>query len=59
MGIMVHLKEILPLSLYLTGLFFALLALGGNLTWALRLIVFLMPLRNVVEKLQEYPGGRV
>ena len=45
------------MTIYLSGLCSALLALGGNTRWALILITFLMPLRNIVEKVQDYPGG--
>lgn len=57
MGIGILLKNYLPLTIYVSGLISVLLALGGNTRWALLLITFLLPLRNIVEKVQELPGG--
>ncbi len=51
------LKNFLPLTIYLFGLFCALSALGGNSRWAILLITFMMPLRNILEKVQDFPGG--
>ncbi len=57
MGIRIFLKAFVPLGLYSSGLFCTVMALGGNVRWALMLVAFLLPLRNVVEKVQPYPLG--
>ena len=57
MHIGLFLKDFLPLSIYLAGLLSAALALGGNTRWALMMVTFLIPLRNIVERVQQYPGG--
>jgi len=57
MHIGILLKNFLPLIIYVSGLLSALLALGGNTRWALLMVTLLMPLRNIVEKVQDYPGG--
>lgn len=57
MGIGVFLKSVLPLTFYLGALFFSLTALTGKTKWALYLVVFLLPLRNVIDKLQAFPFG--
>lgn len=57
LGIARRLKEILPLSLYLGGLICGFRAMSGKTNWALMFIVFLLPLRNVVDRLQAFPGG--
>jgi len=54
-GIVVILKNFAPLTLYLSGLVFAIIAMSGRVRWALMLAVFLLPLRNVIEKIQIYP----
>lgn len=57
MGIIAHLKILAPLTLYILGGAFFLNALIGRVRWALALVVLLLPLRNVIEKLQEFPLG--
>jgi len=57
MHVGIFLKNFLPFSIYASGVLSALLALGGNTRWALLMITVLMPLRNIVEKVQDYPGG--
>ncbi|MBL8013758.1 MAG: O-antigen ligase family protein, partial [Candidatus Omnitrophica bacterium] len=44
-------------SLYLTGIASMFCALSGRVYLALAFTVFLLPLRNVVEKLEDFPGG--
>jgi O-antigen ligase len=56
-GLGLLLKNYLPLSIYLCGLSSALIAWGGNTRWVLLMITFMMPLRNIVEKVQQYPAG--
>ncbi len=57
MGIRLLLKSFAPFALYLGGLGCALVAMGGNVRWALMLATFLLPLRNVIDKIQIYPLG--
>ena len=51
------LKSLAPTSLYLFGILAALLAATGQIRWALLLVVLLSPLRNVVERLDQFPMG--
>lgn len=57
MGFGVLLKTIAPLSLYLLGILGCVLSITGRHRLALVLITFFMPLRNVVDKIQEFPLG--
>lgn len=57
LGIFAALKTVLPVLLYIAGIFFFFAALSGRVRWAMLFVVFLIPLRNVVEKLQMYPLG--
>lgn len=57
MGIIATLKIIAPLTLYSLGLAGMITAVTGKSRWALALVVLLLPLRNVVEKIQEFPAG--
>jgi O-antigen ligase len=57
MHVGIFIKQLLPLSIYLSGLLSCLLALGGNTRWALLLVALLLPLRNIIEQVQQYPGG--
>ncbi len=57
MHIIASLKFIAPLSLYAVGLIGMFCALTGRVRWALAIVVLLLPLRNVVEKIHEFPGG--
>ena len=57
MGIGVFLKYWGPLALYILGLAFSLKAISGNVRWALMLMLFLLPLRNITESLQALPLG--
>jgi putative inorganic carbon (HCO3(-)) transporter len=57
MGLGLFLKSFGPLSLYGGGLLCALLAMGGKVRYAMWLMIFLIPLRNVVEKIQGLPAG--
>lgn len=56
-GIVATLKIIAPLSLYLAGVLSFVAALLGKTRWALYLVVFLLPLRNVVERMHQFPLG--
>ena len=57
MGIVSFLKIVAPLSLYFLGVagFFA--GLIGRVQITLLLVTLLLPLRNVIEKMQEFPLG--
>lgn len=57
MGIIAHLKIIAPLSLYLTMIAAVFCGLSGRVHLTLAFAVFLLPLRNVIEKMAEFPGG--
>jgi O-antigen ligase len=57
MGIIATLKIVAPLTLYTLGLVGMLTAITGKSRWALALVILLLPLRNVVEKIQEFPAG--
>src|SRR3989338_9130028 len=56
-GIIATLKNIAPIIFYLGGVVLFFRAITGKVQWALLCVVFLLPLRNVVEKLQDYPLG--
>lgn len=57
MGIIATLKVFAPLTLYTASLAGILCALIGKVRWALAVVIFLLPLRNVVEKIQDFPAG--
>ena len=57
MGILSHIKHLGPLILYVTCILFSLRGLTGDGRWALLLAAFLVPLRNIIDKLQEFPLG--
>ena len=56
-GIIAALKTIAPIIFYVGGIALFFRALTGKVQWTLLCVVFLLPLRNVVEKLQDYPAG--
>src|ERR1041385_4369408 len=45
------------MSLFLAGIVAFFASLTGRVNLTLLLVTFLLPLRNVIEKLQEYPLG--
>ncbi len=51
-------KEFLPIILYFVGIATFFMAITGRVQYALAFTVFLFPLRNVVERLQEFPLGK-
>ncbi len=57
MGILSSIKHLAPLSIYLVCLVTIFLGIIGRGQWALLLVTFLIPLRNIVDKIQEFPGG--
>lgn len=57
MGIGIFLKSILPISLYVFGIWALAISFTGKTKWALYLGIFLIPLRNVIEKIQTLPLG--
>ena len=57
-GLGVLLKPIVPISIILISVFLIIRAMAGKPQWCMFMIIFLMPLRNVVDKLQQYPLGK-
>jgi O-antigen ligase len=57
MGIGSLIKILAPLSLYGAGIICAILAFGGYVRWSLMLMIFLIPLRNIIERVQGLPLG--
>jgi len=57
MGILSFVKFLAPLSVYLTGVLVFFMAFTGRVHWTLLFVTLLLPLRNVVEKLQSFPAG--
>jgi len=57
LGIVSLIKSFAPVALYFLGIGCFLAALSGRLRWALLLVTFLLPLRNVIDKLQNFPLG--
>ena len=56
-GIIAALKNLAPIIFYLGGIILFFRAITGKVQWALLCVVFLLPLRNIVDKLQDYPLG--
>lgn len=56
-GVIAALKNVTPIIFYLGGIVLFFRAVTGKVQWALLCVVFLLPLRNVVDKLQDYPLG--
>lgn len=56
-GIIATLKNIAPIIFYLGGIALFFRAITGKAQWALLCVVFLLPLRNITEKLHDYPLG--
>ena len=57
MGIIAFIKMLAPLTLYGLAIVLMMCAMLGKVRWALVQVVLLLPLRNVVEKLQDFPAG--
>jgi O-antigen ligase len=57
MGLGTIAKTIGPLGLYGSGIVCSLLAFTGNVRFAMLLMVFLLPLRNIIDRLQSLPLG--
>jgi len=51
------LKSLAPTSLFIFGVICAILAFAGQIRWALLLVIFLSPLRNIVERMTDFPLG--
>ena len=51
-------KNLIPFVLYIVALLFCLLAIGERGKWALLFVVATAPLRNVVDRLFEFPFGK-
>ncbi len=58
LGILSTIKGFLPPVIYGLGIVAALRAVVGRTAWARYLVLFLMPLRNVTEKLYAFPMGK-
>ena len=56
-GLIATLKTIAPIIFYLGGIVLFFRAITGKVQWTLLCVTFLLPLRNVVDKLQDYPAG--
>ena len=56
-GILATIKSFAPWVLYLTVIAAFFAGLTGKVRWPLLVITFLLPLRNVVERLYEFPLG--
>ncbi len=56
-GILSTIKGLAPLSLYLIGILCFLAGLLGKGRWSLLLVTFLVPLRNIIDRIQAYPVG--
>jgi len=50
-------KSFIPFILYAGILLLSLSALSGKTRWALWLLIFLMPFRNVIDRLHRFPLG--
>ncbi len=57
MGILASIKFLAPLSIYLLGVVAFFMALTGRVYWTLALVTMLLPLRNVIDKLHQFPLG--
>ena len=57
-GIIAGIATILPFSIYLTGMVLAFMAFLGKPRWATLFIVWVLPLRNVVDRMHEFPMGK-
>ena len=57
LGIIAALKNIAPIVFYVGGVVLFFRAVTGRVHWTLLCVTFLLPLRNVVDKLQAYPLG--
>ena len=56
-GILSIIKGLAPLSLYALGMLFFLGGILGKGRWSLLLVTFLIPLRNIIDKIHAYPLG--
>ncbi len=58
MGIFLsQIKHLAPLALYALGIVLFFMGLAGKGQWPLLLVIFLIPLRNIADRLQEFPLG--
>ncbi len=58
LGIISTLKSFAPLTIYGLGIVFFMIALTGRVNWTLMWVTFLLPLRNVIERMQDFPEGK-
>lgn len=52
-----YIKSLAPVVIYSIAILLFLMGLFGKGQWALLLAIFLIPLRNVIEKIQAFPLG--
>lgn len=57
MHLIASIKIIAPMLFYAFGIFLAIFAIFGKPQWTLLLYVFLIPLRNIIDKVQTFPMG--
>lgn len=57
MGIFSHIKFLVPVSLYALGIILFLMGFQKKGHWALLFLTFIIPLRNIIEKIQDFPFG--
>jgi O-antigen ligase len=57
-GIIVVLKNIAPLLLYAAWVFLLLASLSGRVKYGIMFLVALMPLQNIIQKVQAFPLGK-
>ena len=57
MGLAIHLKGFAPLIVYVCGMILTLMAMTGRVRPALMLVAFILPLRNVIDRLLVFPLG--
>lgn len=56
-GIIAAFKNLVPLALYASWIFFFLFSLSGRARWGIFFLIPLLPLQNVFAKLQAFPLG--
>ena len=56
-GILTTLKSLAPAFLYFVGIILFFATFAGKVHWTLAFVTFLIPLRNVVERVQQFPIG--
>ncbi len=52
------LKIITPIIFYFIGIMFIFVSFSGKVRWTILFITFLLPLQNIIDKLQQFPFGK-